>query len=128
MGNVFIWIGPCSHSSLLFLGQYMTAVQNADLLYSTLGKDPVLGEIVEMFVEEMPQRADNFLELLSAEDWVALSRAAHQLKGAAGSHGFDQITPFAAELESASSHQQDLDRVPQLVESLVDVCRRVRAG
>jgi len=106
----------------------MTALQIADVLYSTLGKDPLLGEIVEMFVEEMPQRADKFLELLSAQDWEGLNRAAHQLKGTAGSHGFDQITPFAAELESAISDQQDLDRVPQLVKRLVDVCRRVRAG
>ena len=57
-----------------------------------------------------------------------LARLAHQLKGAAGSYGFDQITPFAARLEHCIRSGEPLTAVNAAVEDLVDACRRTRAG
>jgi len=64
-------------------------------LYSTFGDDPTLGELVEYFVQEIPAKIQLFLEYAEAGKWQEMSRLAHQLRGASGSFGFHQVTPYA---------------------------------
>ena len=97
-------------------------------VYSRLAVDPDLGEIVAMFVDEMPERVAKLLAQLNAADWDALLRTAHQLKGAAGSYGFDAITPYAGKLEAAVGHREPESQIRTLVEDLVDLCNRARSG
>jgi len=97
-------------------------------LYSNLGSDPDLGEIVELFVEEMPGRIETIVEQYNAGDWDSLRRTAHQLKGAAGSYGFEQVTPVAAHLERSIDTSEPEEQVRGAVEQLIDYCQRLRAG
>ena len=99
----------------------------AEPIYSTLAEDPELMSIVESFVEEMPARASDLLDRMNAEDWEGVRRAAHQLKGAAGSYGFDPITPFAARVEDTIRESRPEEQIRESVEALVRVCRRARA-
>jgi len=96
-------------------------------LYSTLDGDPDLGVMVELFLEEMPERVAHFLDLLDRQDWKELARAAHQLKGAAGSYGFQPISPCAARLEEAVQLGRPFEQIRQAVEELTDLCRRAAA-
>ena len=66
-----------------------------ELYYSTLAKDADLAEIVAMFVDEMPLRLRDLQAQFGCRQSGQLARLSHQLKGAAGSYGFDQITAFA---------------------------------
>jgi HPt (histidine-containing phosphotransfer) domain-containing protein len=102
----------------------ITAVANAEPLYSTLAEDPDLREIVDMFVDEMPDRIANLLAQCESGKWEELRRAAHQLKGAAGSYGFDAISPSAADLEDALYHHKPEAEILKATESLVALCRR----
>ena len=61
-------------------------------------------------------------------DWKQLAKTAHQLKGAAGSYGFDEITPYVARLEAALRETQQEDQILSALDELVTLCRRVRAG
>ena len=97
-------------------------------LYSPLASDPDLGEIVQMFVDEMPERVSGINDLVAACDWEGLRRAAHQLKGAAGSHGFAPITPSAALVEDAIRDGRPETQIRKTVEELCDLCGRIRAG
>lgn len=97
-------------------------------LYSTLDADPDLGEIVEMFVEEMPDRISGLLDRADAADWEGLRRVAHQLKGAAGSYGFEPITRSAAGVEDAIRESRPEEEIRRLVQDLVDLCDRAQAG
>ena len=99
-----------------------------ECIYSRLGGDPELGDIVEMFVEEMPERAASLRDYLNVGDFANLRQAAHRLKGAAGSYGFDQITPCAGRLEAAISESEPESQIRQAVAELVDLCERVRGG
>ncbi|MBN2294072.1 MAG: Hpt domain-containing protein [Pirellulales bacterium] len=97
-------------------------------IYSTLGSDPDLGELVELFVDEMPDRIQNLTNLLEQSDWEELRRSAHQLKGAAGSYGFDTISPIAAVVEDKIRANCPEDELHQAVEDLCEMCRAARAG
>ncbi|PQO26630.1 Hpt domain-containing protein [Blastopirellula marina] len=106
----------------------MTIQSITDPLYSDLGDDPDLAEIVEMFVNEMPDRIESMLHCVDQSDWEGLGRIAHQLKGAAGSYGFGQITPFAARLEHDCRNQATDAEVIKAFRELAGVCRRIRGG
>jgi HPt (histidine-containing phosphotransfer) domain-containing protein len=97
-------------------------------LYSTLAEDPYLGQIVPMFVAEMPDRVGQLLARLEAGDWQGLREAAHQMKGAAGSYGFQPITPAAARLEQAIKSGEPEAEIRRLTEALTALCGRVSAG
>jgi len=101
---------------------------SAGPLYSTLDADPDLREIVEMFVEEMPDRTASLLDRLEASDWEGLRRVAHQLKGAAGSYGFEPITHSAAGLEDAIRQSRPEEQIGRMVQDLVALCDRAQVS
>jgi HPt (histidine-containing phosphotransfer) domain-containing protein len=100
----------------------------AKALYSYLAGDPMLGQLVGLFVAEMPAQIARLVDAHEARDWEGLRRAAHQLKGSAGSYGFPAISPAAAELEEALRGQLPEETIRQAVEQLVDLCRQARTG
>ena len=102
--------------------------QETEPLFSPLAADPDLSELVEMYVDEMPDRIAALQEMLVSDNWEELRRLAHQMKGAAGSYGFDDITPIAAQLESAVRNGDTEEAITQAVEELIRICQRVRAG
>jgi HPt (histidine-containing phosphotransfer) domain-containing protein len=61
-------------------------------------------------------------------NWEQLARTAHQLKGAAGSYGFHEMTPCAAALEAAAQDAQPEEQILVALHGLLDLCRRARAG
>jgi HPt (histidine-containing phosphotransfer) domain-containing protein len=97
-------------------------------LYSTLGGDPDLSDLVSLFVEEMPGRVANFLDLYNRCDWEELRRVAHQMKGAAGSYGFSPISPCAGKLEFAIRDKEPEEIIRQAVDELVNICNSACAG
>jgi HPt (histidine-containing phosphotransfer) domain-containing protein len=101
---------------------------STECVYSSLAGDPELGEIVGMFVEEMPGRAASLLNHFNRKDWDGLRQSAHQLKGAAGSYGFAAISPCAGKLEGVIRDGEPEDRIREVVMELVDLCGRVRCG
>lgn len=106
----------------------MATGNEQDLLYSDFGGDADLGDLVEMFVSEIPDRIQSMLQAAEAADWEQLGRVAHQIKGAAGSYGFGGVTPIAADLERACRESGTAEAIRQGLEELVDMCRRMRGG
>jgi HPt (histidine-containing phosphotransfer) domain-containing protein len=100
---------------------------NVTPVFSTLGADPDLGELVEMFVCELPNRVSSLEEAFQGSDIERLRTLAHQLKGAAGSYGFGPISPVAEALEKATEESSEAE-IAQCVEDLVGICQRARAG
>jgi histidine phosphotransfer protein HptB len=99
-----------------------------ETIYSSLAADPFMGELVEMYVEEMPSRIAVFEQAFASGDREALRSAAHQMKGAAGSYGFDPLTLSAAVLESAIRESQSPETIHRTYHELVQLCLRIRSG
>ena len=104
------------------------STSSGEFVYSRLAGDQDLREIVDLFVEEMPERIAALIDHLHAEDWEGLRRTAHRLKGAAGSYGFDLISPAAGRVESAIRDGEPEERIHAIVAELVDLCNRTRRG
>jgi HPt (histidine-containing phosphotransfer) domain-containing protein len=97
-------------------------------VYSRLAADPMLGELVDLFVQEMPERVVALEVQARSRDWSQLARTAHQLKGSAGSYGFGEITPCAARLEAAARDARQEEAILSALNDLLDLCSRVRSG
>jgi histidine phosphotransfer protein HptB len=104
-----------------------TSSENQPLL-SALASDPDLGELVQMYVDEMAGRIATIQDLLSSADWEGLRRFAHQMKGAAGSYGFEPISSVAGVVEDSVRQGVPEDQIRQAVGDLLAMCSRVRAG
>ena len=104
------------------------SVFDRSVVFSALASDPNLRELVELFAREMPQRIEQLWAAYQAGDHKTLQKLAHKLKGAAGSHGFHQITPFAARLETAIKNNESNRHLRRALDELVDLCSRVQPG
>jgi len=103
-------------------------IPNQGPIYSQFGGDSELRELVELFVQEMPDRIATLRRAHHGGDRDTLIQVAHQLKGAAGSYGFDTLTAPAKTLETAVRDGQAKDQVESALETLLQLCERVTAG
>jgi HPt (histidine-containing phosphotransfer) domain-containing protein len=106
----------------------MPQIRSSDsAIRSSLAGDPLLGDMVRQFVADMPARIAWIERQLEAGDWEALKRAAHQMKGAAGSYGFEELTPFAWSLELLITRGATQPEIVAATGELVANCRRITA-
>ena len=101
--------------------------QSPDVLVSEFADDEDLLELVEMFVEELPQRASSIEKALAETDFVTLQTLAHQLKGAAGGYGFPTISDAARTLEETCKVDGDLEKLTAQAQQIANICRMARA-
>lgn len=99
-----------------------------DVIFSTIGADPDLSDLVEEFVSELPGRARALRQLHAAGEEDELRRAAHQLKGAAGSYGFAPISDAARDLETAVKDSSDPESFQRALERVTAFCNAARSG
>ncbi len=92
---------------------------------SDFADDADMRELVDMFVEELPQRIAEMEQALDGGDLDLLRTLTHQLKGAGGGYGFQVITEVAREAEGAIKDGSDLEKLQQNVAELIAVCKRV---
>lgn len=96
---------------------------------SQLTSDPDMRELIEMFVDEMPGRAQKLREVLTSQQWKELANEAHKLRGSAGGHGFGTIGVVAGGLEdlvrsNTGKEELLLEQIKSRVEELISMCER----
>lgn len=97
-------------------------------IFSVYADDEDMCELVEMFVDEMPERIAALETAVKGWDRDQLTVLSHQLKGSAGSYGFDVITDAAAILEGALKASADDSEVQEKAAAVVDLMRRATAA
>lgn len=99
-----------------------------DVLRSEFADDPDMRELVELFVREMPQRAESLEAAWSGGRADELRRLAHQLRGASAGYGFAALGTQAGRVEDllrSADPSSVLGGVREQVDELVRLCRSV---
>lgn len=92
---------------------------------STLSNDPDMIELIQMYVEEMPERIAELERSWQGTRLDELTRFAHQLKGASAGYGFEQVGDAAAKLEQTLRLGiPDMERIKTELDELVSLCGR----
>ncbi|MCA9198585.1 MAG: Hpt domain-containing protein [Planctomycetales bacterium] len=102
-------------------------MNSASPIFSTLSDDPDYGELVILYVDEMPRRISAMQQALESGDLEGLVRQVHQMKGAAGSYGFPELSESAANTESQLTNAPDEASILRSVNELIGVCNRLKA-
>lgn len=97
-------------------------------IYSSLAADPRLAELIAQFVCELPARAARLKRHLASQDWQSLYRTVHQLKGAAGTYGFETLAPYALRVEHHIVEGAEPRVIAASVHKLIAHSNRVAAG
>ena len=63
------------------------------------GDDDLLGELIDLFLEDSPGRIAGIRDAIAREDWPALGSWAHGLKGSCGSLGAMHMAELCGRLE-----------------------------
>jgi len=66
-------------------------------------QDEEFADIVEEFLNSMPERLEQIRSALAKQDFDALKSYAHQLKGSGGGYGYPMLTAAAAHLEQQAA-------------------------
>jgi len=106
-------------------GQIMNDdAQTQALVYSDFANDPDFAEILQMFMETIPERRQSIEEAHRDGEIEQVQSYAHQLKGAGGSYGFEGLTAAAAGLEDAC-RAGDIDGVFENLDRLLNYMSRM---
>ncbi len=96
-------------------------------LLSDLAHDPDMIELVELYVEELPDKVADLERTLEECDLDELARLAHQIKGSSGGYGFSLISARAAVVEQSATDGAEPEMLQAQVRELIMLCLRARA-
>jgi signal transduction histidine kinase/CheY-like chemotaxis protein/HPt (histidine-containing phosphotransfer) domain-containing protein len=94
-------------------------------LCSAYAEDPQMIEAIGQFVAELPGHVATLQKCLDEADLNELQNEVHQLKGAGGGYGFDDITRLAAAAEGAIKSGDGTAGVRPYVDALLVTLRRI---
>lgn len=91
-----------------------------------IGGNEFVVEMIELFLENAPQRLRAAREALAGRDVPGLHRAVHSLKSTAANLGARQLQGTAEAAEARAS-EDDLDALPPLLDDLDRLYEEVRS-
>jgi HPt (histidine-containing phosphotransfer) domain-containing protein len=100
---------------------------NTPALRSQLAHDPEMRELLELFLSELPKRADAVMNAWRTGEMNTLKRVAHQLKGSCAGYGYPTIGSVASDLENTITVNGPVERIAEDVRELVALCERATA-
>ena len=103
----------------------MADPQSDNPITSIYATDDEMAELVEFFVDELPERIATFAEALDAENWETVRTISHQLKGAAPGYGFESVGEAAGKVERLVIDQASVDQTNEAARSFIALCGRV---
>lgn len=92
-----------------------------------LGGDHFLAEMIDLFLEYVPQRIEAALEAERRGDYATVARAGHALKSTAGNLGATSLHTLAVEIEQEAREGQR-EHIRALLRELECAFERARAG
>lgn len=97
-------------------------------LLSSLAHDRTMLQLIDGFVRDLPMRIREIENAFAEDDNEALKSACRNLKGEAGSFGFEPISTAASEVETAVLEGKPKPEVKKPFSNLVRLCCQARAS
>ncbi len=95
---------------------------------SEMADDPTFAPLVEMFIEELQERLAAIESAWREREIEQLAALTHQLKGAGGGYGFQEVTNVSRSLESAVTDSEGEEQIERCLSELAAVCDAVLRG
>lgn len=96
----------------------MSSINLDYLINITGGDNAIMAEMIELLLEETPKHLQNIREYLDNEQWTKLGAEAHKIKPMLMYVGLTDLHDAAQELEAHGKNAQNLDAVPNLINTI----------
>ena len=97
-------------------------------IYSSMESDPDLLDLIVMYVEDARDFMEQLTSAFNQKSWGDLASIAHQVKGSAGSHGFQQVTEAAKQLERSCLDILPPDQIEEELQVLLNLLGRLHVS
>jgi PAS domain S-box-containing protein len=101
------------------------APSRSDRLRSSLADDPRMMEIIPGFVDRLPGKVSQMLDLLKHPDLAELHRVLHGLVGSAGGYGFAAVSQPARKAQQSIRAGAGLECIAAETNSLIEIIRQI---
>ena len=81
-----------------------------------------------MYVEDAKDFMEQLTTAFNQKAWSDLASIAHQVTGSAGSHGFQQVTEVAKQLEKSCMEIQSRDQIEQELQAVLNLLGRLQVS
>ncbi len=89
---------------------------NLDYLKSMAGdNEDLIGEMVEIFVSQIPEFNEIFDDLYKNEDWYNLGMQAHKAKSSVAIMGMDDLAAMLKEFELMAKESRSPEKYPEFI-------------
>ena len=92
---------------------------------SSFADDPEMQDAIQRFIATLPERLATVTRLLKENKPSDAQRIIHQLKGAGGGYGFDDITRLSAAVERAIKHGDSQEGIQTVLNPLIAMVRSI---
>jgi len=106
-------------------GDLLSVFDRGALLERCMNDDELVREVLNIFLDNVPQRIQELQAALDAEDAPAARMAAHTIKGMAANTSAEALRKLAGEMEAAA-RDEDLVAVQERMANLADIFENVR--
>lgn len=107
---------------------FMETPVNPTPIYSTLAHDADFLDLIEMYVEDVPDFIQRLTEASIRKAWDEVGSVAHEIKGSAGGHGYQQVTDAACRLDRACKENASATEILNHLQELVGLMKRLRVS
>jgi len=95
-------------------------------LFSTLANDPAMVEVVQEFLNELPDRIRGIETALRENDLEKLIEHMRRLKGDGASYGYEVITDTASDIEKSLLNDEAIQKLRESIDQLIKLCLHAR--
>ena len=95
----------------------------ADLTYlesMSMGSQEMINEMIEIFINQIPEFTEGLQELHKNNDYSALGALAHKAKSSVAVMGMDELAGVLKDLELKAKASEDIDSYPGLIQTFLD--------
>jgi HPt (histidine-containing phosphotransfer) domain-containing protein len=122
---LFRTIEGTKHDTVVTLSKPGSAAFDPEGLLRRAGGDWALArEVINMFLDDMPDVLKEMREAVAQRNWSVMQRAAHRLKGAAANLEARELTRITFEIEDAAADGKVSDENIARLEKAVDGLKR----
>ncbi|MEA1876138.1 MAG: Hpt domain-containing protein [Bacteroidota bacterium] len=95
----------------------------ADLTYlesMSMGSQEMVNEMIQIFLDQIPEFTDGLKDNLTKEDFIALGALAHKAKSSVAVMGMDELSETLKKLEVKAKAGEDADSYPELINTFIN--------
>ncbi len=105
--------------------EQVTTICDFKYLSETMGgKKKAIREVIDAFVEEVPQQLQSISDAILKMDYLIIKRFAHVMRSSVSIMGISALVPVLQEMENLGTKATDIEKIKELNQKLNLICKQ----